>query len=407
MLECFFWAKKMNSNILVRQYIQQTLKDFPWSYHEQETTLLALIDGILSNRYTSWNGIVRWSFDDITVKKFWYLAHNSYDYLEGCFKKINSEFNNIDKRSTFYVSIDDTGEQRYGSKVFAASSFKNHTNNGYTYGNTIVDCYVHSNTYLETSYLPYISKKYIESQNDESIEFQTKIQLALHQIQLKLNSLINHNVSSTKIWLTMDSWYISDILIRSAKEWGINYLVGVKKNAVCVQFGKTFNLENLMDNERDWKKIKNQETGTVAYYKTRTLNFQNYGRCKLFAIKRGQDKRIHYYITNQLKMTIQTFANHWKHHWQIERFHFYIKEFFGFEECYSGSEMVNRFQWLLSHVLYKLFWSFQKQLQRKGLYFTLERLWEYYCLDYDIERSYKLAYSPKNQNLLKQKLEVV
>jgi hypothetical protein len=112
------------------------------------------------------------------------LAHNSYDYLEGCFKKINSEFNNIDKRNTFYVSIDDTGEQRYGSKVFAASSFKNYTNNGYTYGNTIVDCYVHSNTYLETSYLPYISKKYIERQNDESIEFQTKIQLAIALLTL-------------------------------------------------------------------------------------------------------------------------------------------------------------------------------------------------------------------------------
>jgi hypothetical protein len=69
----------MVSNI---QFIQQTLMDFPWSYREQGTTLLALIDGILANRFTSWNGIVRWSFTDITVKKFWYLAHNSYYYLD-------------------------------------------------------------------------------------------------------------------------------------------------------------------------------------------------------------------------------------------------------------------------------------------------------------------------------------
>ena len=397
----------MISNIPVRQFIQQTLKDFPWSYREQDTTLLSLIDGILANRYTSWNGITRWSFDNITVKKLMYLAHNSYDYLKGCFKKINEEFNSIDKRNTFYVSIDDTGEQRYGSKVFAASSFKNHTNNGYTYGNTIVDCYVHSNTYLKTNFSPYISKKYIEKRNDNSIEFQTKIQLATTQIQEALKTIIDLGVQIDKIWLTMDSWYISDALIHLTKEWGINYLVGIKKNAVCVQFGKKYNLENLLDNDRDWKTMKNQETGTVAFYKTRTLNFQKYGRCKLFAIKRGLDKRVHYYITNQLKMTVKTFAKHWRHHWHIERFHFYTKEFFGFEECYSGSETVNKFQWLLSHVLYKLFWSFQKKLNEKGLHFTLERLWELYCLDYDLERSYKLVYSHKNQNVLKQKLEVV
>jgi len=397
----------MISNILVRQSIQQTLKDFPWSYCEQDKNLFALIDGILANRYTSWNGIVRWSFSDITVKKFWYLAHNSYDYLEGCFKKINREFNTIDKRNTFYVSIDDTGEQRYGTKVFAASSFKNHTNNGYTYGNTIVDCYVHSNTYLETDYMPYISKKYIEKHNDESFEFQTKIELGFKQIQSKLKTLSNLGISKDKIWLTMDSWYISDVLISLAKEQGINYLIGIKKNAVCVQFGKEFNLENLFDNDHDWREIKNQSSGKIAYYKVRTLNFKSYGRHKLFAIKRGQDKRIHYYITNQLKMTIQTFANRWKHHWQIERFHFYIKEFFGFEECHSGSEIVNRFQWILSHLLYKLFWSFQRQLQKNGLFFTLERLWEFYCLDYDLERAHKLIYYKKNQKLLKQKLMTV
>ena len=31
----------MNLNIIVRQYIQQTLKDFPWSYPEQETHYLS------------------------------------------------------------------------------------------------------------------------------------------------------------------------------------------------------------------------------------------------------------------------------------------------------------------------------------------------------------------------------
>ena len=397
----------MNSNILVRQYIQQTLKDFPWSYPEQDATLFELIDGILANRYSSWNGIVRWSFSDITVKKLSYLAHNSYDYLEGYLTKIQSDFNTIDRRNTFYVSLDDTGQQRYGTKVFAASSFKSHTNNGYIYGNTIVDCYVHSNSFLETSYLPYISKKYIEKINDESIEFQTKIELADLQLQTKISSLLSQGVPKNKIWLTMDSWYISNKLINLAKELNINYLIGIKKNAVCVQFGKDFSLEYLFDNLEPWKQFKTQTTNRITYYKTKTLYFPNYGRCKVFALKRGQDKRIHYYLTNDLKMTILTFSQRWKHHWNIERFHYYIKEFFGFEESYSGSENVNRFQWLLSHVIYTFFWYYQRKMKEKGLYYTIECLWQGYCLDYDIERAKKLVYVPENQNILKRKMGVV
>ena len=395
----------MKSSILVRQSIQQTLKDFPWSYPEQETTILELIDGILAFRTPSWSSIARWSLNDCTVKKFWYLAHNGHKYLKACFQAINRKFNTIDHRNTFYISIDDTTQQRYGSGVYGASVFRDHTHNGYLFGNTLVNCYVHSKTYLESDYLPYLSKKYLEKIDDTSQEFKTKIQQAINHFILKIKSILAQGVSKDKIWLTIDSWYISEAIINLTKYWGINYLVGIKKNAIAEHFGQSSSLQKLFDRDDPWKQIANKNTGSIMYYKTKILYLPKYGRLRVFATKQGQDNRIHYYITNHTKMTIQTFSRHWKSHWQIERFHYYVKDYFGLEDCYSGSKKPNLFHWTLSHLIYKLFWSIKKKLEKRGLKYTFERLWELYCLNYDIERAKQLTYSKEKRKLLIRKVE--
>lgn len=394
----------MICNNLVRPFIHRTIKTFPWSYPEQERTLLRLIDGILAFRSSSLSAIDRWSFDDITVKKLTYLVNNGLSYLKEFNDYLNRCFSKFDRRRVHLISVDDTPIERFGEKVFAASTFKDHTNNGYKYGNVLVNCCVTSNITIKTSYLTYIPRKYLEKTGIDLRYLETKIELAQTHIIDEILNLLDQRIPIHKIWITTDSWYISEHLLAIPNHWNCNYLVGIKKNANCNLFGKNHKLENLFKSDDNWRLIRDKETGNTLYYKRKILNLDKYGRSTVFAIKRGNEKRVRYYTTKNLKMTIQTFIKRWRKHWMIERFHHYTKQYFGLEECYSGKEIPNKFYWQLSHVLYKLFVIVQEKLKASGKYITLAKLWEIYCLDYELERSHKLSRSKKNQETLKRKV---
>jgi hypothetical protein len=60
------------------------------------------------------------------------------------------------------------------------------------------------------------------------------------------------------------------------------------------------------------------------------------GKCKVFAIRRGQEKNIRYYVTNNLKLTIESFLKKRRAHWLVETLHDTIKNYMGLGDCYSG-----------------------------------------------------------------------
>ncbi|OLS20141.1 MAG: hypothetical protein HeimC3_41740 [Candidatus Heimdallarchaeota archaeon LC_3] len=113
------------------------------------------------------------------------------------------------------------------------------------------------------------------------------------------------------------------------------------------------------------------------------------GRCKVFAIKRGGEQRIRYYLTNQLTLTIQTYLKYWKDHWNVESLHKYIKHEFALADCYSGREIPNRSYWNIVYFLNSIFHHYRMKQIKKGYSFTIYQLVEAYCLDYDISRARK------------------
>lgn len=388
----------------IRRFIQQTIKTFPWSYEGQESAFAAFSDLLIADRAKSFNAYVRAGMDDITVRKFCYAFSTGEIQTKYLSSVISDRYNKIDKRCSYSISVDDTSIERYGDKVYGASVHHNHAISGYEYGNVFVDVVTTAKNYYFCDYKTYLSKKWLEKEDIPLSYLETKIQLGKELFDQQITTLQEKMVPNSRIWCTCDSWFGNKNITQVIEEKGVNYIVGVRKNLICNLFGNEKNLEEVFSLGTDWKWIKSPYSSKKIFYKQKILNLKQLGRKIVFALKRGKETRIRYYVSNHLKLTIQTFCRKWQRHWAVESLHDYLKNSFALDECHSGREITNCTYWNFTYAINLMFQLYVLFASQNNLYYTIQQLVEAYSLDYDIEKAKKCFSSAKRIESSKRKL---
>ena len=135
---------------------------------------------------------------------------------------------------------------------------------------------------------------------------------------------------------------------------GENFGQGIRKNTLCHWFGQTVRLDLIFNQHDKWYYRTDPYSGKKVFFQEKTLNLARYGRGKVFAIRRGDETRIRYYITNVLKLSINRLLERLKVHWRVETMHLDLKERFHLNGCNSGKTILNLIHWQLCYLVYFL-----------------------------------------------------
>ena len=374
-------------NSSIRDFIQTTLKTFPWAYDNQGEVIGAYADYILGGRDSSWKSYERVGIEDFTAKQFQYSLLYGEFHLQRLKQYCVERLSKLDRRERIIIAVDDTDTARYGSKVFGAARQYNHSSSAVQNVNVLVNCWISSNSYQDYEYQVYLPRAFLERDVGHTNDLNTKIEQAYNLFNAKISTLLIQGCRPERIYCTCDSWFACERLMNLFRETGVKTMMNVKKNLQCNLFGMTHRLDETFAASSRWRRRINPRTGKDVFFMEKKLNVSTLGKCKVFAIRRGNEREIRYYATNHTKMTIETFLQLWEGHWSVETLHKMLKEYFRFDGCYSGREIINLSYWSLVYLLHYLFSRYRFASQQRGKKITFKQMYENYCFDYDVKRA--------------------
>jgi hypothetical protein len=202
----------------------------------------------------------------------------------------------------------------------------------------------------------------------------------------------------------MDCWYACEKLTTFIRLTGTNFMQGMKKDALCHWFGQTARLDQIFNSDDKWYYRSDPNSGIKIFFQEKPLNLVKYGRCKMFAVRRGKETRVRYYGTNVLKLSVPRLLERLKVHWRVETMHLDLKERFQLNGCNSGKEVLNLIHWQLSYLIYFLFCQYQYLFYQQSKKISLTRLLLHYQYHYDEMRAQRCFTSPSRRLKLQQLL---
>lgn len=387
----------------IRKYIHDCLKNFPWASDTQFEAVWTYVDHQLAGRGKGRQALLRAGMIDFSDRILEYQLRQSNYYLKLLNEGLQKRSFNIDRRRIHQLSLDDTMRQRFGKKVYGAAYQYNHSHGNVCHGQTLVDLVLSSDHVLGVEFQIYLPKKFLQRTNGSLDDFETKIEHAYQLLEKGIKQLYQQGLSSSKIWISIDCWYTCAKLTILIRKTGTNFVQGMRKDALCHWFGQTARLDQVFNSKSKWYYRTDPSSGKKVYFQKKTLNLVKHGRCKVFAIRRGDETRIRYYATNHLKLSIHQLLERLKVHWRVETMHLDLKERFHLNGCNSGKNTLNIIHWQLSYLIYFLFCQYQYTLRLKGEKITIARLLLHYQYYYDEKRA-QYCFSSPTRRLKLQKL---
>ncbi len=133
----------------------------------------------------------------------------------------------------------------------------------------------------------------------------------------------------------MDGGYTNKTVIPSLNETKIKYIGTTRRDKIIRLFGKNIQVRRIFKTSPEkFKTIDNKR----CYYDVRTFNVKDLGRHQVFAIKRDREKKVKYYLTNDLKMTPLTFLRCLHERWWVEQSHRDLKQHCGLRQIFVRSK---------------------------------------------------------------------
>ena len=128
--------------------------------------------------------------------------------------------------------------------------------------------------------------------NFDVSDFESKSEIAQNFFLESIIVLTQKGVQKNHIYCTSDSLYISNPLTTLLDNQNVNYVLGCKNNAKISLFGKEFNINTLQEKIQSWKQYSDPFTKSITYYKIKTYYLLNYGKLRVFMIKRSSNEKI-------------------------------------------------------------------------------------------------------------------
>jgi len=395
----------MSTKILpIRKHIHDCLKNFPWTSDTQFEVIWTYVDHQLAGRGRGRQALLRAGMTDFSDRILEYQLRQANYYLKLLNEEVQTRSINIDRRRIHQLSLDDTMNQRFGKNVYGAAHQYNHSQGNVCHGQTLVDLVRSTDHVLGVKFQPYLPKKYLQRANGSLNGFETKIEQAYQLLKKEIWQLRYLGLSPTKIWTSIDCWYACEKLTTFIRQTGTNFLQGIRKNTLCHWFGQTARFDQIFNQYDKWYYRTDPRSGKKVFFQEKTLNLVKHGRCKVFAVRRGDEARIRYFATNVLKLTINRLLKRLKVHWRVETMHLDLKERFHFNGCNSGKDVLNLIHWQLCYLVYFLSCQYQHLLHRNGERISLTRLLFHYQYQYDEERAHRCFSSPSRRLKLQQLL---
>jgi len=305
----------------VRNYIHDCFKNFPWASKRQFETIWQYVDHLLAGRGFGRQALLRTGLTEMTDRMIQYHLCR-LAYYPQCFKQTQQRhFTKVDRRLIHQLVFDDVGNSRAGRQVFASSFYYNHAQSSVDWGQVLVDSAIVTKRVVDVDYHPYLPQPYLDRSQRPQTEFYTKNKIAQELFSIHLERLIQQGVPLSKIWASFDCWYASEQLTTRVRQSGAKLLQGLKKNTCSNLFGHLKRLDEVFTPTDPWHYRTKRHSGKKVWFQAKILNLNRHGRCKVFAIRRGQDPRIRYYTTTDLKCSIERLLPRLRAHWQVETMH--------------------------------------------------------------------------------------
>lgn len=158
-----------------------------------------------------------------------------------------------------------------------------------------------------------------------------KTKRALKHIKHAFQQLDSYHARPILIRVVMDGGYTNMSVIPNLKELGTKYIGTIKRNKKIKLFGNCIQVQKLFTSNPTKFRTLND---TEYHYEHLTLNLTDLGRHQVFVIRRGHEKSIKFYITNDLKMTPITFLTCLHERWLIEQGHRDLKQHCGLRQIF-------------------------------------------------------------------------
>ena len=250
------------------------------------------------------------------------LAKSFKHFNEGLINRITKSW---DKKARCFIICDDYLLPRYTKTAYRSDVFRDPVKKKIGTGHNIVD------TIIATKGLEMTVDFGIQPKNSTI----PKTKRALTQIKQAFKQLCLAKARLTRIRVVMDGGYTNMTVIPDLKELKVKYIGTIRRNKKYKMFGQDAQVHKLFTTNPKKFKTVNE---TQYYYEHHTLNFTDLGRHQVFTIRRGHEKRIKFYITNDLKMTPFTFLTCLHERWWIEQGHRDLKQHCGLRQMFVWSK---------------------------------------------------------------------
>lgn len=259
----------------------------------------------------------------------WFFSDANWDENDVAQRKVNLFIEALDlrKNDRLLLIIDDTYNEKDGSKTDGVGKFYDHSKDAYIWGNNFVTSVVQS----KGLFIPHKAKMYIKN-DDETVDFKTKMDIAFEEIikPLQIPEGIN-------LYIVFDSWWFSSDLFSNCLKLGHNIVCQLKSDKkVGINKDMYFQARDLANQIEDRYFVKeriNVRGKKKTYYAfEKKVIIDKIGEVKLVISKRRKDGDSKCFMSTDVSLSSKEILSIYEDRWDIETAHRETNQKLGFKD---------------------------------------------------------------------------
>lgn len=234
-------------------------------------------------------------------------------------------FHHAGKTSTGILAIDDTliEKSTMTKKMEGLIFHYSHTKGKSTYGHCLVSShYRYGDISIPYNFDFYLNKKQAKKLNTP---FKTKVEIAQELIE------DFKPFGREKVYITMDSWYTSKEIIKTALSKSYHVIGGVKMNRVfrLSEFGEKHNLSTYVSNLKNASFEKMTLNGEAYLVRRKDVYMNGIGLVTIVITKRLKDRSKRCVLSTDMNLSTEAILKIYGYRWDIEVGYLYLKDRLG------------------------------------------------------------------------------
>ena len=254
-----------------------------------------------------------------------FIRDSKWSYIDLLRQYHSTMKRSAEKSSIGILAIDDTViEKRTMTKKLEGLIFHySHTKGKSTYGHCIVSSqYRYGNVSFPYNFEFYLNKKTAKKLNTK---FKTKVEIAQEHIEQF------EPFRDEKVYVTMDSWYTSEKLLKTVAARDFHCIGAVKMNRVfrLSEYGRKHKLSKYVSNLKNASFEKMTLNGEAYLVRRKDVYMHGTGLITLVITKRCKDRSTRCVLSTDMNLSTENILKIYGYRWDIEVGYLYLKDRLG------------------------------------------------------------------------------